>query len=137
MTTPTAPEAAPEAETEQELPPDNPVNLMSDEDIQAAIAAEFANRPEPPRTTIKDIFEQSVALVAAATGKANRNGFPRVSEVTATKLYELALGWALQNRGGAPSHDILPPDALNEPTEEAALPPFEPDEVIEAAPDQE
>ena len=99
---------APETPTEE---PGKLTDQMSDEEIMAAINAEMAQNaarnPGPKTVTIKELFEQGVALVAAATGKTFRNGVPQVSENTAVKLYELTLGWALQNRGGA-SHSILP-----------------------------
>lgn len=114
-----------------ETPDDVP---LSPPDMVEALKAEFAKR-EPQRITISELFNQNVALVAAATGKTfGRNAPPRVSEGSAVRILELSLMWALNNRGPAPSHDILPPEEGDESGEEVALPPA--DETIEASDDQ-
>jgi len=103
---------------------------MTDEEIMAAIQADMASRPAPPeprKVTIRELFQQGVALVASSTGKQFRNGVPTVSENTALKLYELTLMWALNNRGGAPSHDIIEPDVSEDVPDD---PPFEANEII-------
>lgn len=98
---------APEAPVEETEPAP-----VTDAEIMAAVNAEMARTQaaysEPKRVTVSELFQQAVALVASATGKSFRNGVPIVSETSAVKLYELTLMWALNNRSGTPSHDILP-----------------------------
>jgi hypothetical protein len=117
---PVAEEAAPvETEPTQEIVPDD--------EILRRIQAEMANRPAPRKVTIQELFEQGVALVASATGKNYRGGIPRVSEATAVKVYELSMMWALNNRDGNASHNILPEEIGSD----APYEPPTPDEVID------
>ena len=96
ITEPTAEEIG-EATSEVE----SPVPDIDPEEMRQRILNEFANRPNKT-VTIQELFDQSVALVAAATGKRFRDG-PHISETSAVKLYELALMWALNNRQQQPS----------------------------------
>lgn len=88
---------------------------MSDAEIMAAIQAQIAERQAqqaaaaPAKVSVEQLFNQSVALVAAATGKRFRGDIPSVSENAAVKLYELALMWALNNRDTT-SGQIMPPE---------------------------
>lgn len=98
--------AVSDEETQAETPAEGPT--MSDDEIRAAIQAEFQSRQarQPRQVSIVELFQQGVALIASATGKDQTARGPRVSEQTAVRLYELTLMWALQNRnqgGGIPS----------------------------------
>lgn len=122
--------------TAEAVTPETPADVpVSPADMVEALQNEFAKREQPKRITISELFNQNVALVAAATGKTfGRNQPPRVSETSAVRILELSLMWALNNRTGQPSHDILPEDEGE--AEEGVVLPVNPDETIEAADDQ-
>jgi len=101
---------------------------LSDTEIMERIKAEWAKRPAPAKVSISDIFDQSVALVAHATGRRSVLG-PRVSEQTAVKLYELALMWALNNRDRTDTGSIIPTQELSGGPGEAREAP-EPNEAL-------
>lgn len=106
----------------------------TDEEIRAAIAAEFARRPAAPQRQIsfQQLFEEGVALVASATGRRLRTNEVRVSEATALKLFELSMMWVLNHRGQATPEFIGNGESEGEGVEET-LDPIIPNEVIGAA----
>lgn len=127
-------EDQPETSTEiPEVEPETVTETVSDEDINAAIAAEFAARQAASlplrQASVQQLFQEGIALVASATGKRHRTSV-QVSEATSLKVFELSLMWLINHRGQSMPTFLDSGESVGSEVEEATLDPFIPDEII-------